>query len=113
MFSSLSDKSVVLVLLDQQRVHEATGRIRRRPRGDQRKICTCMTCSRKSVLRCAIISLICCGSVVLCADAQTAAQPYGDQSWAASSQTITNGANPSRTIESHTKSGNRTFDKKI
>src|SRR5213079_1104230 len=72
-----------------------------------------MTCSRKSLLRCATVFLVFCGSVVLCADAQTAAQPSGDGSWAASSQTTTNGANPSRTTESHTKSGNRTFNKKI
>jgi len=36
----------------------------------------------------------------------------GDQSWTATSETSTANANPSRTTESHTKSGNRTLDKK-
>ena len=48
-------------------------------------------------------------AVTVCARAQ---MPNPQQSWTANGQTITGGTNPSRTTESHTKSGNRTLDTK-
>ena len=51
-------------------------------------------------------------SAAVCTNAQTVSSPNAAQSWTASSQTVTDNANPSRTTESHTKSGNRTVDKK-
>jgi hypothetical protein len=57
-----------------------------------------------------MIAFIVCVSAALGTRAQT--MPNADQSWTATSQTTTDNANPSRTKESHTKSGNRTLDRK-
>ena len=54
----------------------------------------------------AISALLCAGPVV-CAQPQAA--PENDKPWTATSQT--SGSDPSRTTESHTKSGNRNVDK--
>jgi hypothetical protein len=60
------------------------------------------------------ISAILAVTLSVCARAQAApaqgGQPDNDKPWSATSQTSGNGA-PSRTAESHTKSGNRTVDK--
>jgi len=50
-----------------------------------------------------------CTTVTL---AQTASQNDTAQSWTVTTQTAASSSNPARTTESHTKSGNRTFDKK-
>jgi hypothetical protein len=71
-----------------------------------------MTFLRLLPPRCAIASLIFCGCVAVCAVAQTSAHNGTDQSWTASTQVVPQNANPERTTESHTKSGNRTLDKK-
>jgi hypothetical protein len=57
-----------------------------------------------------MMAFIVCVSVVVGARAQTT--PNADQSWTAQSQTTTDNTNPSRTKESHMKSGNRTLDRK-
>jgi hypothetical protein len=49
--------------------------------------------------------------VALTAPAQDASQNSSDESWTATRQTTVANANPSRTTESHNKSGNRTVDK--
>src|SRR5262245_2570541 len=41
-----------------------------------------------------------------------ASAPSADQSWTATSQTVTSNSNPLRTTESHTQTGNRTVDQK-
>jgi hypothetical protein len=70
------------------------------------KLPACWLYSRRFVL----LSAILCTGVSAGADAQTAS-PDSDKSWTATSQT--SGSNtPSRTTESHNKSGNRTVDKK-
>lgn len=49
--------------------------------------------------------------VALTAPAQDASQSSSDESWTATRQTTVANTNPSRTTESHNKSGNRTVDK--
>ena len=58
------------------------------------------------------ISLILCGGSVLCARAQDVQPDKTNESWTETTQSSGEDANPSRTLESHTKSGNRTVDKK-
>src|SRR5438876_11539862 len=58
-------------------------------------------------IRCTVVAACVCS--IIGAQAQT---PNPEQSWIASGQTITGGTNPSRITESHTKSGNHTFDRK-
>jgi hypothetical protein len=55
-----------------------------------------------------IVVVLSLGSSV-CAQAQDA-QPNKDESWTATSQTSIDNTNPLRTIESHSKSGNRSVD---
>lgn len=59
-----------------------------------------------------IISLILCAGSVVCARAQDAQPNETNESWTATTQASQDDANPSRTLESHTKSGNRSVDKK-
>lgn len=56
-------------------------------------------------------------AIVLCAGSVGAARPQdsqsnkGDESWTTTSESKAENANPSRTLESHSKSGNRSVDK--
>lgn len=59
-----------------------------------------------------IISFILCAGSVLCARAQDAQPNKTDESGTATTQTSGENGSPSRTLESHTKSGNRSVDKK-
>lgn len=54
--------------------------------------------------------ILCVGSVV-CAQGQDAQPNNTDESWTATTQTSVVNTNPSRTTESHAKSGNRSVDK--
>jgi hypothetical protein len=54
--------------------------------------------------------ILCVGSVV-CAQGQDAQPNNTDESWTATTQTSVVNTNPSRTMESHAKSGNRSVDK--
>ena len=58
-----------------------------------------------------MISLILCAGSALCARAQAAQPNDTNESWTATTQTSGENANASRTLESHTKSGNRSMDK--
>jgi hypothetical protein len=59
-----------------------------------------------------IISVILCLGSAVWAQAQDAQQNNTNESWTATAQTSGDNTNPSRTMESHTKSGNRSVDKK-
>ena len=58
-----------------------------------------------------MISVILCVGSVLCARAQDAQPNNTNESWTATTQTSVDNPNPSRTTESHVKSGNRSVDK--
>jgi hypothetical protein len=58
-----------------------------------------------------MISVILCVGSAVCAKAQDAQPKSTDESWTATSQTSRDNTNPSRTTESHAKSGNRSVDK--
>jgi hypothetical protein len=72
-----------------------------------------MSTSRKRVFVCSVVSAFVLGmTAAVFVEAQDAA-PNANQSSTTSSQSDgSNGNNPSRTTQSHTKSGNRTVDKK-
>ena len=55
--------------------------------------------------------LVLCVGTAVCAQAQSAQPNSTDESWTAATQTSVDNTNPSRTMESHTKSGNRSVDK--
>jgi len=60
-----------------------------------------------------IISVIFCALAPVCAQAQNA-QPNGTtESWTATTQTSLQNTSPSRTTDSHVRSGNQTVDKQI
>ena len=59
-----------------------------------------------------MISLLLCGGSAVCAQSQDAQPNDTKESWTATEQTSGYNTNPSRTIESHTESGNRSMDKK-
>ena len=59
--------------------------------------------------RLTVSSLLCLASAI-CAQAQDA-QPNKNESWTTTSENSVSNANPSRTMESHSKSGNRSVDK--
>ena len=60
-----------------------------------------------------IISVIFCALAPVCAQAQNA-QPSGTtESWTATTQTSLQNTSPSRTTDSHVRSGNQTVDKQI
>ena len=56
------------------------------------------------------VIVLCVGSVVV-ARAQDSQSNKGDESWTTTAESKTENSNPSRTMQSHTKSGNRTVDK--
>jgi len=58
-----------------------------------------------------MIFLTLCASSAVCVQAQDARSNNTDESWTATTQTSIDNANPLRTTESHTKSGNRSVDK--
>jgi len=58
-----------------------------------------------------MISVALCVGAAGCVQAQEAQQSSTDESWTATRDTTLVNTNPSRTTESHTKSGNRTIDK--
>ncbi len=58
-----------------------------------------------------MIFLTLCAGSVGCALAQDARANNTDESWTATTQTSIDNTNPLRTMESHTKSGNRSVDK--
>jgi hypothetical protein len=58
-----------------------------------------------------IISVALCTAGAVRVQAQESPKSSGDESWTATSEAGGPNANPSRTTESHTKSGNRTVDK--
>src|SRR5262250_570762 len=58
-----------------------------------------------------ILSVALCAGVAVSVQAQSAPQGSTDESWTATRDTTEANTNPSRTIESHSKSGNRTIDK--
>ena len=66
--------------------------------------------SATNLLLTSMISAILCAGSAVCAEAQDA-QPNTNESWTATTQTSADNASPSRTTESHVKSGNRTVDK--
>jgi len=66
--------------------------------------------SATNLLLTSMISAILCAGSIVCAEAQDA-QPNTNESWTATTQTSADNASPSRTTESHVKSGNRTVDK--
>jgi len=64
----------------------------------------------KILVKSTISVILCVGSVV-CAQAQDAQPNNTNESWTATKQTSVEYTNPSRTMESHAKSGNRSVDK--
>jgi hypothetical protein len=58
-----------------------------------------------------MISVILCLGLAVSVQAQEAQPNDANKSWTATAQTSGDNANPSRTMESHTKSGNRSVDK--
>jgi hypothetical protein len=67
-------------------------------------------CATKFLVKSMISAIFCVGSAV-CAPAQDA-QPDKADTWTATTQTSAGYNNPSRTTESHAKSGNRSVDKR-
>jgi hypothetical protein len=65
--------------------------------------------STKLLVKSTVVVILCVGVVVF-AQAQDAQPTNIDESWTASTQTSSVNSNPSRTMESHTKSGNRSVD---
>src|SRR5437879_6481246 len=64
----------------------------------------------KPLINCIIFVILCGGSAVS-AEAQDVTAKSSDQSWTATNENSVANANPSRTTESHAKSGNRSVDK--
>jgi hypothetical protein len=62
------------------------------------------------LLRAMMAAVFCVGSAV-CVRGQSAQPTGGDESWTKTTEVAPQYANPARTTESHTKSGNRTVDK--
>ena len=67
--------------------------------------------SASRLLITSMISVILCVGLAVSAQAQEARPNDVNESWTATAQTSGDNANPSRTMESHTKSGNRSVDK--
>lgn len=57
-----------------------------------------------------LVIVLCVGPFAV-AQAQDSQSNKGDESWTTTSESKTENANPARTMESHTKSGNRSIDK--
>ena len=58
-----------------------------------------------------MMAAVFCVGCAVCVRAQSAQQAGGDESWTKTTEAAPQYANPARTTESHTKSGNRTVDK--
>jgi hypothetical protein len=58
-----------------------------------------------------IFYLVLCVGTAVCAQAQSVQPNSTDESWTAATQTSAENTNPSRTMESHIQSGNRSVDK--
>ena len=67
--------------------------------------------SAAKLLAYSIFSVILCVGSAVCVRAQDAQANKTDESWTATTQTSIDHANPSRTLESHSKSDNRSVDK--
>ena len=67
--------------------------------------------SATKLLACSIFSVILCVGSAVCVRAQDAQTNKTDESWTATTQTAIDHANPSRTLESHSKADNRSVDK--
>jgi hypothetical protein len=67
--------------------------------------------SATKLLLTSMISVILCVGSAVCAEAQDAQPNNANESWTATAQTSVDNTNPSRTTESHAKSGNRSVDK--
>ena len=67
--------------------------------------------SASRLLVISMIAVILCVGLAVSAQAQEARPNDTNESWTAIAQTSGDNANPSRTMESHTKSGNRSVDK--
>jgi len=65
-----------------------------------------------SVLTKSIFCTALCFASAICLQAQDSPKSSGDESWTTTSEAGGPNANPSRNTESHTKSGNRTVDKR-
>ena len=76
------------------------------PQGENR-----VDVSANRLLVISMISVILCVGLAVSAQAQEARPNDTNESWTATAQTSGDNANPSRTMESHTKSGNRSVDK--
>jgi hypothetical protein len=64
-----------------------------------------------NLLFAALLAAILCISSALCARAQEAQPNSSNESWTATTETSVENGSPSRTTESHSKSGNRSVDK--
>src|SRR5437667_11575698 len=58
-----------------------------------------------------MISVVFCFGSAVSIQAQDTQRNSSDESWSATTETSVSNANPSRTTESHVKSGNRSVDK--
>jgi hypothetical protein len=67
--------------------------------------------STRRLLHAALCSMCLCSGAAICVQAQDAKQNSSDESWTATRDTAVANTNPMRTTASHTKSGNRIFDK--
>ena len=67
--------------------------------------------SATKLLACSIFSMILCVGSAVRVRAQDAQENKTDESWTATTQTSIDHANPSRTLESHSKTDNRSVDK--
>ena len=67
--------------------------------------------SATKLLAYSIFSVILCVGSAVCVRAQDAQANKTDESWTATTQTSIDHANPSRTLESHSKADNRSVDK--
>ena len=67
--------------------------------------------SATELLAYSIFSVILCVGSAVCVRAQDAQTNKTDESWTATTQTSIDHANPSRTLESHSKADNRSVDK--
>jgi hypothetical protein len=71
------------------------------------------TCTRRSAthpLMASLIAVALCVGTAVCLQAQDPKQSSTDESWTATRETAVTNSNPSRTTETHSKSGNRTID---
>jgi hypothetical protein len=75
------------------------------------KVQTHVVRSATYLLMASIIWMAVCVAGTVCVKAQDMQKQGGDESWTATRETTTPNTNPSRTTESHTRSGNRTVDR--